>query len=487
MSVPAMDPTRLDILIAALEQSDDLVLVAGKDGRVLRANAGARARWAGAEGSEARALFPDDARAAFEQAATSALEAAAPARFQWGELAKERVRAWFTCSVTPIREGDDVVALLVSSAEVTELKASELRMRRSEQLMVDTQGVAHLGTWEWDVSSPHATWSSELYRIYGLTPEEYTPSYEAYLLKVHPDDRQRVIDATNRVFNDHVPYSHDERVFRPDGTIRYLHTWAFPVLDDEGKLVRLVGVCQDITDRKLAEEEVLRLNADLERRVSERTRDLEAFHAMLSHDLRTPLSVVRGSCSILLEYGRDSLSDTAVRNIERIDRAGAHMTRLVEDLLTLAHVGNTGLERTAIDLSALSDDIVAQLRRSAPDRDVEVVVARGLSCEGDPGLLRTLLENLLGNAWKYSSRTPNARIEVGRSEGAFFVRDNGAGFDMKDAHKLFTPFERLHTPEQFEGTGVGLAAVRRIVERHGGQIWAESAPGAGATFFFTVG
>src|SRR5690606_39132015 len=204
-------------------------------------------------------------------------------------------------------------------------------------------------------------------------------------------------------------------------TIRYLHTWAFPVLDDEGKLVRLVGVCQDITDRKLAEEEVLRRNADLERRLSERTRDLEAFHAMLSHDLRTPLSVVRGSCSILLEYGRDSLSDPAVRNIERIDRAGAHMTRLVEDLLTLAHVGNTGLERTAIDLSALSDDIVAQLRRSAPDRDVEVVVARGLSCEGDPGLLRTLLENLLGNAWKYSSRTPNARIEVGRSEGAFFV------------------------------------------------------------------
>ena len=123
--------------------------------------------------------------------------------------------------------------------------------------MVDTQGVAHLGTWEWDVSEPTATWSDELYRIYGLTPETYTPSYEKYLKMVHPDDRQRVIDATNRVFHEHVPYSHDERIFRPDGSIRYLHTWAHPVLDDAGKLVRLVGVCQDITDRKLAEEAVL--------------------------------------------------------------------------------------------------------------------------------------------------------------------------------------------------------------------------------------
>ena len=134
--------------------------------------------------------------------------------------------------------------------------------------MVDTQGVAHLGTWEWDVSEPNATWSAELYRIYGLTPETYTPSYDAYLTKVHPDDRQRVIEATNRVFHEHVPYSHDERVFRPDGSMRYLHTWAFPVLDDDGKLRKLVGVCQDITDRKQAEEEVLRLNASLEQRVA---------------------------------------------------------------------------------------------------------------------------------------------------------------------------------------------------------------------------
>ena len=111
---------------------------------------------------------------------------------------------------------------------MTELKRTEERLRRSEQLMVDTQGVAHLGTWEWDVQQPHAFWSAELYRIYGLTPETYTPSYEAYLQMVHPDDRQRVIDATNRVFQEHVPYSHDERIFRPDGSMRYLHTWAYP-------------------------------------------------------------------------------------------------------------------------------------------------------------------------------------------------------------------------------------------------------------------
>lgn len=371
------------------------------------------------------------------------------------------------------------------------------RLRRSEQLMVDTQGVAHLGTWEWDVSQPTAVWSDELYRIYGLTRDLYTPSYEAYLTMVHPDDRQRVIDATNRVFHEHVPYSHDERIYRPDGSLRYLHTWAHPVLDENGVLRRLVGVCQDITDQKLAEERVRQLNADLEDRVAERTRtlassirDLEAFNATISHDLRAPLSVIALSCSVILQESGGALPARLTDHLDRIRRSATYMTALVNDLLGLAHVGNAPVARDTIDLTRLAEDVIANLRLGSRDRQVAVTVAAGLTCVADARLMRAAMENLIGNAWKYTSRVPSAQIEIGRTERdgrrVFFIKDNGAGFDMAEAHRLFAPFERLQTAAEFEGTGVGLAAVHRIMDRHRGRIWAESAPNRGATFYFEL-
>ena len=143
--------------------------------------------------------------------------------------------------------------VVVTAVDVTERKRSEARLRHREAILVDAQGVAHMGTWEWDLSQPHATWSDELYRIYGLTPDAYVPSYEGYLRMVHPDDRARVMEVTERAVKEHVPYSHDERIFRPDGSMRYLHTWAHPVVDGEGRLVRLVGVCQDVTEQRHAE------------------------------------------------------------------------------------------------------------------------------------------------------------------------------------------------------------------------------------------
>jgi light-regulated signal transduction histidine kinase (bacteriophytochrome) len=176
--------------------------------------------------------------------------------------------------------------------------------------------------------------------------------------------------------------------------------------------------------------------------------------------------------------------------LARIRRATSRMSDLIRDLLTLSRVGHAQLGSESADLSAIASEVVANLLRTDPHRRAEVHIADGLTCLGDPGLLRAALENLLGNAWKYSSKVPEARIEVGAIERdgrrVFFVRDNGAGFDMREAHKLFRPFERLHKAADFEGTGVGLAAVQRIVERHGGGIWAEGAQGKGATFFFEL-
>jgi PAS domain S-box-containing protein len=490
----------LGALAAGLRGAPDPAFAIDLAGRLLFANPAAAARWPQAvSDTPATALFAAGGRALFQSACAALLSSRDAQRFEWGEDGPGGVVAWFACTLSPVAdESGAVTAILYLSSDITERKRSEARLRRSEQLMVDTQGVAHLGTWEWDVREPNATWSDELYRIYGLTPETYAPSYERYLTLIHPDDRQRVIDATNRVFQEHVPYSHDERVFRPDGSIRYLHTWAHPVLDDAGKLVRLVGVCQDITDRKLAEEAVLTLNADLERRVAERTRtierslrDVEAFNAIASHDLRAPLSIIQASCALMLHPTADRLPPRVTDLLGRIQESVARMTALVSDLLRLAQVGQAPLAHTAVDLSAMANEVVTELRRAEPTRKVDVVIQPGLHCSADPGLLRAAVENLLGNAWKYSSRVAAPRIEVGAQSGkggtvVYFVRDNGAGFDMKDAHRLFAAFERLHKQAEFEGTGVGLAAVHRIIERHGGRIWAEGALGRGATFFFEL-
>lgn len=474
----------IDAIASSLGEGDDPVVVLAPGDLVAYANAVARAVW-----SLGDKLDPTSP---FGAAVTPHLPCTQSVRFEWGEQGAAGVKSWYACSLRPIRDHDAVLGWLCVATDVVELKRSEERLRRSEQLMVDTHGVAHLGTWDWDVSQPHAHWSAELYRIYGLAPESYTPSYEAYLKMVHPDDRQRVIDATNRVFHEHIPYSHDERIFRPDGSMRYLHTWAYPILDANGRLSRLVGVCQDITDRAEAEEKVLRLNADLERRVAERTRqleasvrDLEAFNAMLSHDIRGPLQTIRLSV--------DAMSRTDVRPAEtakarqRVDRSVTQMMNLVDDLLAFARIGNVTLNRTDVDLTEMAHEIFADLRESSPERKVHVTIQPGVNCFADRGLMRVAFANLIRNAWKYTARVHSASISVEctvvAGKRVLAVRDNGAGFDMKDAHRLFAPFQRLHSEREFAGTGIGLASVQRILDRHGSKVWAEGTPGIGASFF----
>jgi PAS domain S-box-containing protein len=434
----------------------------------------------------ATASFPGADPAAIDAALDAAL-GGAPASFEWGEHGPGGIRARYVASTSAlVGAGDAIVGALCVSHDVTARARTIERLHRSERLMVDTQGVAHLGTWEWDLSEPTATWSDELYRIYGLTPEAYTPSYERYLEMVHPDDRARVIEATNRVFEQHVPYSHDERIFRPDGSMRYLHTWAHPVLDEDGTLVRLVGVCQDITDRKLAEEALHRLNVELEQRVAERThelevalRDLEAWSAMASHDLRSPLAVLQVAVDAIARVDEAS---GARRFLPAAQRAIDSMSALIDSLLRLGRVRGGALAEADVDLSALAAEIVAELRAAEPARPAEITIEPGLRCRGDLDLLRSALANLIGNAWKYAARAPVTRIAIVRDGGALIVRDNGIGFAMDDAARLFAPFERLDNARDFAGHGVGLAIVQRIALRHGGRVEAHSQPGEGATF-----
>ena len=217
--------------------------------------------------------------------------------------------------------------------------------------------------------------------------------------------------------------------------------------------------------------------------------EVEAFNYSVSHDLRAPLRPLDGFSEALLEDYGDKLDDKAKDYLNRIRSAAQRMGRLIEDLLELSRIGRVPVQRRPLDLSALAASIVAELRANEPGREIELVCEPKAEVAGDPRLLRIALENLLRNAWKFTRRHPRARIELGRMPGAeaiFFIRDDGVGFDPAYAGRLFQPFHRLHPSDAFEGTGIGLAIVDRIVRRHGGRIWAESAPETGATFYFTL-
>ncbi len=269
-----------------------------------------------------------------------------------------------------------------------------------------------------------------------------------------------------------------------DGPRTYI-TVKFPLLDGAGKPYAVCGISTDITERKRTEEQVRKLNAELEQRV----RELDAFAYSVSHDLRAPLRSLHGFSEILLEDYAGSLDDEGREYLQRIQDNVARMGQLIDDLLMLSVAGRTGLKHEQVDIGAQASEIIAGLRFAEPGRRAEVVIADGLLTTGDSRLIRLALENLLSNAWKFTGRREHATISVGAVDQSggrvFFVRDNGAGFDMRYAGNLFDPFQRLHPASEFEGSGIGLAIVQRILRRHGGGIRAESEPGKGSTFFFT--
>ena len=253
----------------------------------------------------------------------------------------------------------------------------------------------------------------------------------------------------------------------------------------------------EIGEHRRAKEEVVVLNQSLERRVAERTAELEAankelesFSYSVSHDLRAPLRAIDGFASLLVKNQADRLDERGLSHLERVRAATQRMGQLIDDLLRLSRATRSEMARRDMDLSDMAHAIVSDLRVASPDRKVEVVVAPGLRAHADFNLMRTVMENLLGNAWKFTSKREEARIEVGSLEQGgvevFFVKDDGAGFDMRYADKLFGAFQRLHAMAEYAGTGVGLANVQRIIHRHGGRIWAESEPGRGAAFYFTL-
>src|SRR5450759_1440176 len=321
----------------------------------------------------------------------------------------------------------------------------------------------------------------------------------------HPDDRAETARLTEAALAGEIDgFKVDKRYLRKDGSDLWTTASVTLLRDEQGRPVDFLAMISDISARKQAEDarreaerELAEMNVDLERRVLERTleleaanKELEAFSYSASHDLRAPLRALDGFSLALLEDYGEQLDDTGRDYLARLRAAAQRMGQLIDDLLMLSRVTRREMVREKVDLSALARDILADLRQAEPERAVDAAVADGLVANGDPALLRIVLQNLLANAWKFTSREPEAQVEVGvdRRDGvaAYYVRDDGAGFDATYVDKLFTPFQRLHTAAEFPGTGIGLATVKRIVRRHGGTVWAEGAVDSGATIYFTL-
>jgi light-regulated signal transduction histidine kinase (bacteriophytochrome) len=250
---------------------------------------------------------------------------------------------------------------------------------------------------------------------------------------------------------------------------------------------------RDVTERKKVEEALEIQRMELARSNAELTsvnKELEAFSYSVSHDLRAPLRGIDGFSQALLEDYSDRLDATGKDHLERVRLGAQRMAALIDDLLELSRITRAEIQREPLDLSEMARSVAAELSGRDPARQIEFVIAPGLHAEGDAPLMRTVLENLLGNAWKFTSRQSQARIEFGLTQtnglSTFFVRDNGAGFDPAYSGRLFGAFQRLHGATEFPGTGVGLASVQRVIHRHGGRLWAKSAVNEGATFFFTL-
>ncbi len=378
--------------------------------------------------------------------------------------------------------GKEVVCAVVR--DITERKRTDAMLREAElkyrTLVEQIPAIIYIE----DIETQATLYDSpQIETILGYPADTYQKDPHYWDRILHPDDRERVraaeAEATGRG-----QFKLEYRCIAGDGRVVWLRDEAMIVRDEEGNPRFWQGVIFDITERKRTEGELIRQRTELARSNAE----IEHFAYLIAHDLRAPLRGINGFSHILLEDYADSLDEVGKHHLRRVRDGALRMGRLIDELLELSRLSRTEMRRETVNLSALARAFAEELAR--PERRVELVIADGLTASGDARLLRVALWNLLDNAWKFTENEPNARIEFGATqrweELVYFVRDNGVGFDMAYADKLFGVFQRLHGPEEFGGTGMGLATVQRIVERHGGRVWAEGAVGRGATFFFTL-
>ncbi len=378
--------------------------------------------------------------------------------------------------------------------DVTDRRRTEEALRDSKERFALAQKAARIGSWDWNIQSGALAWSDEIEPMFGFGEGQFDRTYEAFLRCIHPEDRSKVEQAVNDCVERGSEYEIEHRIVWPDRSIKWISEKGNVIRDANGKAIRMLGIARDVTRSKQAEQRIRELNSDLAGKTAELTavnRELEAFCYSVSHDLRAPLRRIEGFGNLLLEDAKDKLNEEEMNHIRRITTATSSMDKLIDDLLKLSHASTQEISSERLNLAELANEVADQFQKSEPARNVIFSTDGPSPALGDKALLRIALTNLLGNAWKFTGNAEHPRVEFGarKADGrtVYYVRDNGAGFDPGGSERLFKPFQRLHTNQEFPGSGIGLAIVSRIIERHGGKIWAESAVGKGATFYFTLG
>jgi hypothetical protein len=388
---------------------------------------------------------------------------------------------------------------LASIVDITERKKAEQALNEAEvryrSLVEQIPVVTYRDKVDADGSNEYI--SPQIEDLLGFSPAEFDRNPNFWQTLVHPDDLQGALADISRYIKSGERTRMEYRLRTKDGRWVWVRDEAVVVTDAAGKPLFVQGVFTDITEQKRADEEIRRLNAELEGRVRQRTaqleatnKELEAFSYTVSHDLRVPLRAIDGFSRILADEFAGEMPDTARRYLSLVRDNTRRMGTLIEDLIAFSRMSRASLQREPVNPKRIAEEIWSERKVELGTRKIQFAAAHLPPCSADPRLFRIALANLIDNAIKFTRQQAEATIEVGVREedgrGVYFVRDNGTGFDMRYADKLFGVFQRLHREDEFEGSGIGLATVKRIINRHGGDIWVEAAPGQGATFFFTL-
>ena len=391
---------------------------------------------------------------------------------------------------------DNLTEIVGYIQDITDRKAAEDALRKSEERyrsLIETTN-----DWIWEIDENLCITYSSL-KIQTILGYELNKVLGNSILDLIPMKQREGVEKefTELALTQEAFVGVEQSFEDSDGNIAIFETSGIPLFSNNGIFQGYRGISKDITERKKTERQIARMNDELENKVIERTKmlriankELEAFSYSVSHDLRAPLRSIDGFSQALIEDYGDTLDDIAMNYLSRVRSAAQRMSTLIDDMIKLAKVSRTELSKKNISLSNIALSISKNLTEIEPERNAEFIIQPDLYVLGDENLMKVALQNLIENAWKFTSKEEVTRIEVGSKridgETVYFVRDNGAGFDMNYAKKLFTPFQRLHKETDFPGTGIGLSTVQRIVHRHLGRIWAEGEPGGGAEFCFTM-
>jgi len=411
-------------------------------------------------------------------------------------IAKDGTRKVGEVRYTPLVRDGDIVGLVGMIRDITERKKAEEALRDSEERFREVFEKSPLGMAIIDLNFKFQEVNKTSCEMLGYSEEELAMLTFAHI--TYRDDIDDLLEAAEKMRDGEIGFFNLEKRFRrKDGDILWLSVTASLMRDEEGNPLYAIVMAEDVTERKRLEEERRKLNEELERRVVVRTaqleaanKEMEAFSYSVSHDLQTPLRAIGGFTRMLNDEYSEALDDEGQRLLSIICQNTDYMGELIDHLLTLSRVGRREMTETEVDMNALVRQTVGELELSMNGRQVAWTIGELPPVHGDAVMYYQVWINLLSNAVKFTGKKETAVIEVGHlpgdSDNTYFVKDNGAGFDMKYADRLFGVFRRLHSPEDFEGVGVGLALVQRIVRRHGGSVWAEGEVDKGATFYFTV-